>query len=315
MATPTNTFSTYDSVGAKESVADKIWNVDPYDRPFLSKMAKTKTTQKLHEWQTDVLDTPADNNFALEGDDHSGAAITPTVSLNNFCQIQRKDFVISGSDLATAKYGRGNETAYQKTLKKLALMNDVEKSMFANVAKAAGSESVGRRMAGMPTWLTTNTSVGTGGADATGDGSDTRTNGTQRAFTETLLKGVLAGIYDNSGKKPDCMMAGSFNRQAASAFTGSSTRFDRGEDGKVTAHIDVYEYDFGSIRMEASRHIRPRDAFICTSDMWEYAQFRPMFEQEIPQTGDSQKTMILTEGTLVCRNEKANGLIADLTTS
>lgn len=315
MALPTNTFSTYDSEGAKESVVDQIFNVDPQDRPFLSKIAKTKASQKLHEWQTDSLDTPSDSNAHLEGDDHSGTAITATVPLNNYCQIQKKEFTISGTDLATKKYGRGNETTYQKTLKKIALLNDVEKSLLANNAKVAGNESTARKLAGVPTWLTSNTSLGGSGANATGDGTDARTDGTQRAFTEAQLKTVLASIWDNSGKKPDMMLVGSFNRQAASAFTGSSTRFDRGEDGKVTTHIDVFEYDFGSIRFEASRHVRSRDALILATDMWGYAQLRPMFEKPIAVSGDSEKTSIIIEGTLEARNEKANGGVFDLTTS
>ena len=41
------------------------------------------------------------------------------------------------------------------------------------------------------TWIATNQSVGSGGAAPTGDGSDSRTNGTQRAFAESQLKAVI----------------------------------------------------------------------------------------------------------------------------
>jgi len=40
-----------------------------------------------------------------------------------------------------------------------------------------------------------------------------------------------------------------------------------------------------------------------------------MTTTELAKTGDSQKKQILTEWTLEVRNEKAHGLIADLTTS
>jgi hypothetical protein len=316
MALPTNTYTTYDTVGIKEDVANRIWNVDPDERPFASRIGKGKAIQTIHQWQTDVLDTPSDTNAHLEGDDFSGSEITPTVMLNNVCQILKKEFVISGTDEVVAKYGRGRETAYQKVLKKKALMNDAEMSMFANTAKNTGDENTARTLAGVPTWLTTNVSYNTSdGANPTGDGSDARTDGTQRAFTESELKDVLASIWDNSGMAPDCMFVGSFNKQAASAFTGSTTRFERSETKRLTTAIEIYEYDFGSISIIPARHIRSRDAFICSSSMWEIAQLRPLFEKPIAATGDSTKTSIIMEITMASRNEKASGLVTDLTSS
>lgn len=315
MALPTNTFSTYDAVGAKESDDDAIYNVDPYDRVLLSKMPKTKATQRVHSWQTDALDTPSATNAQLEGDDHSGTAITPTVQLNNVCQIFRKDFTVSDTTRKTDYYGRGDEVAYQKTLKKLALLNDVEMSLFANNAKVTGAEATARELAGIPAWLTSNTSTGATGSDATGDGTDARTDGTQRAFTEALLKPVLASIYDNSGKQPDTMIVGSFNKQAASGFTASRNLDVDAAAEKLPTEIKIYAYDFGAIRIEPSRHIRTRDALVLCSEMWALAELRPLAEKPIATTGDSEKTMMIMEGTLVCRNEKASGGVFDLTTS
>lgn len=315
MAQPTNTFDTYDAEGIREDLFDKIYNVDPDGTPFLSKMAKVKAKGTYHEWQTDGLDAPSATNAAIEGDDTTAGAVTPTVRLGNYTQILKKAVVIAGTTEATTRAGRGREQAYQKLLKGKALKTDMEMSAFANNASVAGNSTTAREMAGVPTWLTSNTSAGTGGADATGDGTDARTDGTQRAFTEAMLKGVLASIYDNSGKKPDCVFLGSFNKQAASAFTGSSTRFDKGEDAAVTAHVDVYEYDFGKVRFEPSRHVRSRDALIITTDMWAWADLRPMFDEALAKTGDADKFQIIAESTLVCRNELANGGVFDLTTA
>ncbi len=195
------------------------------------------------------------------------------------------------------------------------MKTDMESSMFANNAKVAGSATTARELAGMPVWLTSNTSAGSGGSDAAGLGADARTDGTQRAFTESQLKTVLASIYDNSGSRPDCVILGSHNKQVMSGFTGSSTRFDKGEDKKLVTSIDVYEYDFGMIKTIPSRHSRARDALVLTTDMWAWAQLRPMKQEQLAKTGDSTKFHIVAEATLVCRNEKASGIVADLTTS
>jgi len=315
MAQPTNTFDSYDSVGNREDLFDKIYNVDPDETPFLSKMAKVSAENTLHEWQTDGLDTPANNNAHIEGDDTTAGAVTATTRLNNRTQIFKKSVVIPGTLEAVKRAGRGKEMAYQLMLKGKALKTDMEMSAFANNAKVTGNSTTAREMAGVPTWLTTNTDAGASGSDATGDGTDARTDGTQRAFTESQLKTVLASIWDNSGKKPDCIFLGSFNKQALSGFTGGTTKFDKSEDKRLTASVDFYEYDFGVINAIPSRHVRDRDALVLCSDMWAWAQLRPMKQEQLAKTGDSTHFQIVAEATLVNRNEKANGMVADLTTS
>ena len=315
MAQPTNTFDSYDSVGNREDLLDSIFNVDPDETPFLSSMTKVKATNTYHEWQTDGLDAPSATNAHIEGDDTTAGAVTPTVRLGNYTQIFKKAVTIPGTLESVNRAGRAREMAYQMLLKGKAMKTDMEMSVFANNARVAGNSTTAREMAGVPTWLTTNTSGGTGASDATGDGSDARTDGTQRAFTEALLKPVLKSIWDNSGVQPDCLYVGSHNKQTASGFTGGMTREEDAKGKKITAVVDIYESDFGMIYIKPNRHVRSRDAVVVRSDMWHYAELRPMFSEDLAKTGDSQKKQIVSEGTLVCRNEKASGIVADLTTS
>ena len=67
------------------------------------------------------------------------------------------------------------------------------------------------------------------------------------------------------------------------------------------------------VRFEPNRHVRARSAIVVRSDMWAWAQLRPVTETMLAKTGDSEKYFMVTEATLVCRNEKANGIVADLT--
>lgn len=317
MAQPTNTYDSYDVVGTREDLYEGIFNTDPDETPFLSKIAKTKASNTYTEWQTDQLDAPSDANAQIEGDQVTHTAVTPTVRLGNHTQIWRKDCLITDTMEATNRAGRGRESAYQRMLKAKAMKTDMEKSAFANKARVAGGSGTARVTAGAPVWLTSNTDAGTGGADATGDGTDARTDGTQRAFTEQLLKNVLASIYDNSGRKPDCAYVGSFNKQAGSGFTGSAVH-QRNDDAKTsTLHtsIDVYEYDFGVIRFEPSRHVRSRDCLILDTGMWAWAELQPMYDKSLPANGDFEAWAIYSQAALVCRNEAASGGVFDLTTS
>lgn len=312
MAQPTNTFDSVDVVGMREDLVNNIYNVDPDEVPLLSSMPKVRATNYKHDWQTDGLDTPSAGNAQLEADDVVASAITPTVRLDNQCQIARKEFTISGSLEATDRAGREREHTYQAMLKAKALKTDIESSLFANNAKVVRNNTTAGEMAGIPAWLTSNVSAGSGATEPTGDGSDARGNGTQRAYTSTLLDAVLKSIWDNSGVKPDCVYTGSTNKQVASSFTNSRNLDVKAETKRLTTTIDVYDYDFGTVRFEANRHIAARDAIVCTSDMLALAELRPVFEEELAKTGDARKYAMWWEGTLEVRNEKAHGIVADL---
>ncbi|MGB7244256.1 MAG: DUF5309 family protein [Sulfitobacter sp.] len=315
MAQPTNTFDTTDAVGIREDLINNIFNVDPDVTPFLSAMPKVRSAATKHEWQTDALDTPSATNAQIEGDDTVGAVITPTARLDNQCQIFKKAFTITGTMEAVNKAGREKEHTYQAMLKSRAIKTDMESSIFANNAKVVRNSTTAGELAGVPVWLTSNTSGGVGGADGAGTGATARTDGTQRAFTSVLLDGVLKSVWDNSGLEPDCVYMGSFNKQVASGFTASRNLDVQAASKKLTTTIDVYDYDFGVVRFEPNRHIRSRDVLVVRNDMWAFAELRSLKEETLAKTGDSEKYHMIAEATIECRNEKANGGVFDLTTS
>jgi hypothetical protein len=314
MAQPTNSFSTYDAVGLREDLTDIIYNIDPTDTPFFTGIGKAKAKAVYHEWQTDSLAAVDADNAHIEGDDTTAQAITPTTRLGNRCQIFKKSVVIPGTQEAVDKAGRGEEMAYQIVKKTKELRRDIESALLANSAMVTGSDLLPRRLAGVPTWLTTNTSAGASGVDPVTIGTTARTDGTQRAFTETLLKAVLQLCW-NAGGDPETVMVGSFNKQAFSGFTGGATRFDKSEDKKVTASVDVYVSDFGELRVVPNRFQRARDALVLQMDMWAYAPLRAIKQEPLAKTGDSEKRHIITEATMEARNEAASGIVADLTTA
>jgi hypothetical protein len=55
--------------------------------------------------------------------------------------------------------------------------------------------------------------------------------------------------------------------------------------------------------------------FIMQDDMWAVGVLRSTRNEELAKTGDNEKRQVLTELTLVSRNEKANGGIFDNTVS
>jgi hypothetical protein len=313
-------YKTYDTVGIREDLADIIYNISPTETPFMSGVAKTKATNTSHQWQTDALADVA-ANAAVEGATITYPSLSSTTKETNYTQISTKAVQVSATNDAVTSAGRNNELAYHVAKSAKELKRDMETALLSNVAKEAGDGSTARTLGGVQTWIETNVDAGAGGSGA-GNGA-ARTDGTQRAFTEDQLKSVLRACF-NQGGNPNMVMVGAFNKQKLSGFTGGSTRFDQAEDRRLVTSIDVYESDFGTLQVAPNRFIRGanatsakrgQDALVLEMDYWAVAFLRDFSLQNPAQTADADQRFMVAEYTLESRNEKASGLVTDLTTS
>ena len=314
------TYQTYQSIGNREDLSDVIYNISPTDTPLLNTLARGKATAVYHEWQTDSLSAATTANAAVEGADASDATMSPTTRLGNYTQIVQKTIKISGTLESVDKAGRKSEKAYQLSKASAELKRDIETILTANQGRSAGDASTARTMGAMLSWIKTNTNKSSGttaGVDPTTIGVSTRTDGTQRAFTETILKDVVQKVY-SSGGNPKILMVGPFQKQAVSAFAGiAAQRFMAPADAPTTiiGAADVYMSDFGTMSVVPNRFMRTRDALVLDPEYAAVAYLRPFATNELAKAGDAEKTQILAELTLEMRNEAAHGIAADLTTS
>tara|TARA_R110000744_G_scaffold371191_1_gene482061 strand:- start:524 stop:1468 length:945 start_codon:yes stop_codon:yes gene_type:complete len=314
MAQPTNTFDTYDSVGIREDLSNVIYNVSPEETPLLSSIAKVKASSTLHEWLTDTLRDSAVNAH-IEGDDTAAEARTAATRLQNSTQIFKNAVVTSGTDDVVDNAGRGKEMSYQIVKVGQEQKLDQEKAIMANQARVGGNSTTARKMAGLGAFVTTNvTNVGTNGANPTGDGSNARTDGTQTVFTQADFDSAMQGIWAEGGK-PDCVILSAFQMDKALGFVGNNNQRSTGASGKVENLLNVYVTPWGSVEFIPARENRPRDVWIVEKDKLALASLRPMKSQALAKTGDNEKRQVVSECTLVVRNEKALGLVADCTTS
>lgn len=318
MAQPSNTFDSYDAVGIREDLSDVIYDVSPEETPFYSACAKVKATNTYHEWQTDAL-RAAGANAHIEGDATTAEARTATVRRGNYTQIFKNSVIIPGTDDGLDKAGRSKEMAYQtlKVAKEQKL--DIEKALFDNNARVAGNATTAREFAGAPAWLITNVDFqnGNSGANPTGDGTDARTDdGTATAFSQTKFDAVMQSIWESGGTPQTCYLS-AFQMTKALAFDGNNNQRSQisAEGGKVSNYLAVYLTPWGEVTFVPSRQNRSRDVFIMQDDMWCVAMLRPTKNEALAKDGDYQKRQVVTELSLVCKNEKASGIIADNTTS
>ena len=321
MAAITNVYTTASAVGVREDLTDRIHRVDVEDTPFMSSVGSTTSMNTTHEWQTRALNSVDTDNAKPEGQSTSRAASTSNVRLNNLCQISEKNATVSGTMEAVDKAGRDSEMAIQMADRTIELRKDMEAILLSNQARnpsaSVGGETV-RQLRGFEAWIRTNTSRGGGAgadpADPNVTPSTTATDGDQRAFTEELLLDTMEEVF-NSGGNVSMALMGSYNKRVASGFTGRDASQVMVGKGEIRQAASLYDSDFGVIRLKPHRYMRSRTCLLIDPDNVKVAYLRKFKRFPLGQVGDGETRVILSEYTLEMSNEKAHGVVADLTTT
>lgn len=325
MAAITNVFTTATAKGIREDLTDQIHRVEVEDTPFQSAIGTTTAKNTIHEWQTEALTAPG-QNAKPEGQATSRAAAINTVRLSNLCQISEKNATVSGTMEAVDKAGRDKEMARQLALKTIELRKDIEYTLVSNqaydAAASVGGETV-RTLRGYEAWIRTNSdrsAAGTPGADPADPtvtpGTSATDGDTPRAFTETLLLNTLQQVFDAGGNVKMAFM-GSYNKRVASTFAGRSASQIMVSKTGVQQAANRYASDFGDIEFVPHRYSRARSVLLVDPSKAKVAYLpnRRFHRFPLGKIGDGDTNVILSEYTLEIGNERAHGVIADLTTS
>jgi hypothetical protein len=180
----------------------------------------------------------------------------------------------------------------------------------------AGSSSAARELAGLPSWIITNIDEAGDATVATGNGTDARTDGTAAAFSQTRFDDVMQSIW-TSGGKPDTVYLSPVNMNVALGFAGNNNQRSNitAESEKVIKHMSVYVTPWGTVKFVPSREQRGSDVFVIQDDMFEVGILRSTKNEALAKDGDYEKRQVLTELTLVSKNEKSSGAVYDCTNS
>ena len=335
MAVVANTFETYQAKGIREDLSDLISDISPTTTPFQSNIGTRDADNTYFEWQTDSLAT-ASAAATIEGADLSSfTAVTPTVRLGSYCQINMVDFIISGTEQRVDKAGRASEIGYQAAKAAKELKRNIEVACLLNgVGAVVGATNTARVTAGFPCWLKTNetstnvTAPSYSGSTPTGASEVWKSFGTPTAFTEAMLKTTMQECYE-SGGEPSMLMVGPFNKTQVSAFSGiASSRYnvDGAEPSVIIGAADIYVSDFGNLSVVPNRFftsvidagagsLMNNWAFLIDPDEVKIANLRPYTIETLAKTGDADKRMILREWGLQVNNEKAHGVVAGITSA
>lgn len=320
MAAITNVYTTGSAIGQREDLTDRIHRVDVEDTPFMSNVGTTTAKAVTHEWQTRQLDNVNTSNAKPEGQATSRQASTNNARYGNLCQISEKNATVSGTLEAVDKAGRDSEMALQMADRTIELRKDMEAIILSNQARnpsaSVGGETV-RQLRGIEAWIRTN-------SNRAGDGDDpadpnvtpatTATDGTQRAFTNTMLLDTAQAVYE-AGGTPQWALMGTYNKRVASSFAGRDESQVVVDQNKIRQKASIYDTDFGLIMMKPHRYMRQRTCLLIDPDMVKVAYLRKFVRFPLGKTGDGDTRVILSEYTLEMSNERAHGVVADLTTA
>jgi hypothetical protein len=236
----------------------------------------------------------------------------------------RKEGIISGTQDATDNAGGVEQIKYQKLKKAVELRKDAEFSIVTANASVAGTT---RKSGSLSTWITSNVSRGATGANggySTGTGLTVApTNGTQRAFTKTLLDTVMQAGYQN-GANFGHVFTSPYVKSVFVTFMSDANvatfRYmaENGQGNRIIANADIYEGPFGKVVIHPNRVMAgsaglARNVFLVDTEFAEYGWFRKIKEdKDVAKTGDAQKFVRIGEGALKVKNEKGMGVVADV---
>ncbi len=293
----------YDDGNRLEDVMMAVIQLSPTDRPFTAGIAKNKATNVDHQWPEDTLAARADN-ANIEGSEFSFGTVTAPSRRKNFTQIYDKTFHVSSTERWIRGAGISDQFQYQKQKALMEIGNDIEHG-FIRGSRASGSGSAARRMAGALNYVTSNaTSVASG-----------------TSLTESFFNGMGEDIY-NDGGRPDEVYVGARLKRIISAYTASSQKNVASEDKRLVNSVDIYESDFGLVKIFLARDMLTGDLsnaiLMIENRKFKMSVGEPVHilpKDEVAQDGHGTKGVIRGELTLEVLGEIHNAKALALSNS
>jgi len=180
-----------------------------------------------------------------EGFTPNYADVTNTARCNNYCQNISAEVKVTDTLRKTVTAGQySDDMARQKANAIKVLKNRIEASLMAGTI-ATGSSTEARGMAGLKD---------TGHWDDVAGHAILTTSPSGVSLSETMLNDYFSNTWNGSGTSIKEAYMGSTLKRRISGFTAGSTKNIDSEDKRLTNAVDVYESDFGIVKLFLHRY-------------------------------------------------------------
>ena len=319
MAVEAAALETYDMTTIREDLTDAENMISPTETPFQSMIAGTgKAKATLHEWPLTELGAVDAANRVPEGED-APPTDAPVVSSrrSNFTQISDKKVRVSDTSQVVDAAANIEDLAKQISYKLKELKRDKETMLLSKTPASAGASGTARAAAGLYCFLITNADRGASGTAPTLSGTTfgypnaAGNPGTLRALTEVLFNAAMQAAWTQGGEPKYALVSAINKRLISSTFTGNATKFKDADDRKIISAIDIYESDFGQVKIVPDRFTLASAVYMIDPDYVEISTLMATRQVPLARTGHSEARLIQGEYTLEVGNEKAHAIVAD----
>ena len=288
------------NAGKREDLANLIAMVDAKDTPFTSMAKKgSQPGNTIFRWQADRLPAAAAPTAVVDGTDvdpNSGTSnfvndggTQYRTELSNRIQIFRKAVRVSKLTQDVANIAGVRDELANNVSKAITMIKrDMEVSMCSNQTAQVDNGTVGYRTRGLDKWIVAAANIDTVDLPAAASAfcpaaAQISTVGTA-SLTETVVQDILTGIYSQTGqfKNYDAIVGPTLKRaftnlvfttpSSGSTNTQSVVRtLNRdSEDSSYISSVDVFQGDFGQIRLHPSLFLKNNfSGYIIPFDMVE----------------------------------------------
>lgn len=295
---------TYNNPALVESLLETITNLSPKENQLFTGLSKSSTTSTRHEWLVDSYDSVTNTSVdkkAVEGADFGVGDVTNPTRKTNYTQIIVQDWKVSGTEMATKHAGMVSPKAYHMTKGMENWKQKAEWSILHGVANA-GNATTAREMGGIFDQVTTG-----------------KVANLAAPLTETLFNDYMGFAWARGGQ-PDTVYVGATLKRKISSFTAGTQRQIEANDKRLVSAVDIYEGDFGIVKIFKHRFIDSVVPIAATYNLailqestWALASLREPTNVEVAKTGDFEKGAIVGEFTVECRYEQANQVVKGIT--
>jgi hypothetical protein len=298
MAAPNGMHSIQETV-KREDILDEIQDISPDENPLTSTLGTEKVDQIWHQWAEMTVTRDSSVASSIEGDDDSFSDLTAATMRQNTCQIIKKAFAVTETEIVINKVSPRDAYARELSIAMRQLKNSMEYSVIRGT-KASGSSGVARQMEGF-----INATNATNG----GGSSSLRPSGTSLTETELNDLFVLSWNATDAYVADMILVSGNLKRDI-SLFTAGNTRNVPADDKRLVRAISVYESDFGlhEIRahkdMPAASTTTGHGLLMIRKELCKIGYLRYPKHVPIAMTGDAKKGHVVAELTAVARSAK-----------